>query len=93
MMELVNYMETLVWQYLPDMLAEHPDCCQCQHCRYDIAALALNFLPPRYVVTDKGQVLTKVRSLEQQFHVDIIAALTNAIILVMARPHHNRADE
>ncbi len=92
-MELANYMENLVWQYLPSVLADHPQACTCQRCRYDIAALALNFLPPRYVVTDKGQVLTKVKSLEQQFNVDIIAALTNAIILVMSRPHHNRADE
>ncbi len=92
-MELANYMENLVWQYLPDVLAGHPQACTCQRCRYDIVALALNFLPPRYAVTDKGQVLTKVKSLEQQFHVDIIAALTNAIILVTSRPHHSRADE
>jgi Late competence development protein ComFB. len=93
MMELINYMETLVWQYLPDVFAGHPGTCDCERCRYDVAALALNFLPPRYVVTEKGQVLTKVKSLDQQFNVDIIAALTNAIILVGARPHHTRPAE
>jgi competence protein ComFB len=92
-MELVNYMETLVWQYLPNQLANHPDACACKRCQYDIAALALNCLPPRYVVTDKGQTLTKVKSLDQQFYVDIVAALTNAITLVKSRPHHHRADE
>ena len=92
-MELINYMETLVWQHLPEQLANHADACNCKHCQYDIAALALNFLPPRYVVTDKGQTLSMVKSLDQQFYVDIIAGLTNAIILVKARPHHHRADE
>lgn len=92
-MELKNYMETLVWQYLPDVLASHRDACTCQHCRYDVAALALNFLPPRYVVTAKGQTLAKVKSLDQQFYVDIVTALTNAITLVKSRPHHNRVDE
>lgn len=92
-MELKNYMETLVWQYLPDVLASHRDVCTCQHCRFDIAALALNFLPPRYVVTNKGQTMAKVKSLDQQFYVDIVTALTNAITIVKSRPHHNRVDE
>lgn len=92
-MELKNYMENLVWQYLDDILASRPDACNCQHCRYDIAALALNFLPPRYVVTAKGQTIAKVKSLDQQFYVDVVAALTNAITLVRARPHHSREDE
>jgi len=92
-MELKNYMENLVWQYLPDVLAGHSNVCGCERCRYDVVALALNFLPPRYVVTEKGQVITKVKSLEQQFNVDLIAALTNAIIIVKSRPHHTRPPE
>ncbi|MDT8901803.1 late competence development ComFB family protein [Anaeroselena agilis] len=92
-MDLVNYMETLVWQHLPEQLANHEGACNCKRCQYDIAALALNFLPPRYVVTDKGQTLAKIKALDQQFYVDIIAALTNAIILVKSRPHHDRGDE
>lgn len=92
-MELKNYMENLVWQYMPNVLEGHTDICGCERCRYDIVALALNFLPPRYVVTEKGQIIAKVRLLEQQFNVDVIAALTNAIIIVKSRPHHTRPQE
>lgn len=92
-MELKNCMEPLVWQYIPDVLASHRDICTCEHCRYDIAALALNFLPPRHVVTTKGETIAKVRSLEQQFYVDLVSAITNAVTIVKSRPHHARGPE
>lgn len=88
-MELKNYMENLVWQYLDEVLTAHPDACHCEHCRYDIAALTLNFLPPRYVVTSQGQTWAKVNQLNQQFYVDIVSALSNAITIVKSRPHHD----
>lgn len=88
-MELKNYMEDIVWQNLDQLLAKQPDMCQCSKCRYDIMALALNFLPPRYVVTEAGETFTRIRSLEQQFSVDIITAITNAIIIVSNRPRHD----
>jgi competence protein ComFB len=89
-MELQNYMEILMWQKLDDVLDSHPGVCRCEKCRYDIAALAMNFLPPRYVVTDKGQIYTKIKALEQQFNIDIITAITNAVKVVSATPHHNQ---
>ena len=92
-MELRNYMETLVWQSIDEVVAGHQGVCPCERCRFDIVALALNFLPPRYVVTAKGETWAKVKVLEQQFYVDVITALTNAIILVKSRPHHNRTGD
>jgi len=87
-MELQNYMEILMWQRLDDVLDGHPAICRCEKCRYDIAALAMNFLPPRYVVTDKGQMYTKIKALEQQFMIDIITAITHAVTIVNRTPHH-----
>ena len=92
-MELKNYMETLVWQNMDDVIAGHKEICKCERCRFDVVALALNFLPPRYVVTVKGETWAKVKILEQQFYVDIISAITNAITLVKSRPHHNRLED
>ena len=89
-MELQNYMEILKWQKLDDVLDSHPGVCSCEKCRYDIAALAMNFLPPRYVVTDKGQIYTKIKALEQQFNIDIITAISNAVKVVSSVPHHNQ---
>ncbi len=90
-MELQNYMEILMWQRLDDVLDSHPGICHCERCRYDIAALAMNFLPPRYVVTDKGQIYTKIKALEQQFTIDIITAITHAVKIVNSTPRHEKA--
>lgn len=92
-MELKNYMENLVWQQVDDVIKAHPNACDCEKCRYDVVALALNFLPPRYVVTEKGQTYTRIKSLEQQFNIDIITAISNAIKIVNSKPHHNEASK
>ena len=92
-MELQNYMEILMWQRLDDVLDSHPGICRCEKCRYDIAALAMNFLPPRYVVTDRGQIYTKIKALEQQFNIDIITAITHAVKIVNGTPHHLNSGE
>lgn len=81
-------MEDLVWQRLDEVMARHKNCCTCENCRYDVAALALNFLPPRYIVTSKGETYTRVRALEQQFNVDIVTAISHAIQIVSSKPHH-----
>ncbi|SMD06532.1 late competence development ComFB family protein [Sporomusa malonica] len=88
-MQIKNYMEDLVWQRLDDVIATNTRACGCEKCRYDIAALALNFLPPRYTVTDQGETYTRIKSLEQQFNIDIITAITHAIQIVSKCPHHN----
>jgi competence protein ComFB len=92
-MELKNYMEDIVRQNLEEVLAEQEGICKCKKCCYDIMALTLNFLPPRYVVTEAGETFTRIKSLEQQFSVDIITAITNAIILVSNRPRHDEERE
>lgn len=90
--ELKNYMEDLVFQRLDHLIGADSKVCKCEKCRYDVAALALNFLPPRYVVTDKGETYARVKSLEQQFNVDIITAITHAIKIVSSQPHHDNAE-
>ncbi len=87
-MELKNYMENLVWEQLDSVLAAYPDICTCQKCRNDIVALALNALPPYYVVTGLGETYTKIHALEQQFSIDIVTAITNGIIRVNRQHKH-----
>jgi competence protein ComFB len=93
-MELKNYMEILMWYKIDELIEDTPEVCHCEKCRFDIAALAMNFLPPRYIVTDKGRIFTNVKTLEQQFTIDIITALTHAITIVKSHPQHvSEADE
>ncbi|KYZ77076.1 competence protein ComF [Anaerosporomusa subterranea] len=87
-MHLKNYMEDLVWEKLDEVMATQPDMCNCEQCRYDVASLALNYLPSRYVVTATGETYTRVKSLEMQFVIDIISAISRAMIIVQAKPRH-----
>lgn len=55
----------------------------------DVQALALNRLPPRYVVSDQGEVFARTVSLNSaQFEVDILHAVLTAISIVTAHPRH-----
>lgn len=87
-MHLKNYMEDLVWEKLGEMMAKQEDMCQCERCCHDVASLALNSLPPHYVVTDTGEVYTRVKGLETQFVIDIVSAISRAIVTVHAQPRH-----
>lgn len=87
-MQLKNFMEDLVLQRLDEVISSHTNICRCEKCRLDIAALALNFLPPRYIVTTQGETYSRISALEQQFNVDILTALSHAVQIVSGKPHH-----
>lgn len=89
-MELRNLMEKLVWERLEEVLdTQNTEFCACQQCRMDMAALSLNELPPRYVVTQRGEIFSKADILEIQRYVDVVAAVTKAVNLVKKKPRHN----
>jgi competence protein ComFB len=87
-----NYMEDCISDMLDSVLSEIHSC-SCEKCRYDITAIALNSLPPKYVVTKRGQLYTKLSVLQRQFDVDIISAITKAAVIVNRHPRHNDNDE
>lgn len=89
--EIKNYMEVCVRDSLVQVLTSL-GVCTCARCRYDIMALALNDLPPKYVVTHKGHIYTKLSALQNQFTVDIITAITQAAGIVSQRPRHDPND-
>lgn len=87
--ELKNLMEALVWQRLDEVMdPERGAGCWCDQCRMDMAALALNGLPPRYVVTQRGETYSKADILEIQRYVDVVAAVTKAVRTVRQNPRH-----
>ena len=86
-----NYMEDCVNDMLDSVLNDIRSC-TCEKCKYDITAIALNSLPSKYVVTKRGQLYTKLSALQQQFDVDIIAAITKAAVIVNRNPRHNVVD-
>ena len=82
-----NMMEIFMEQLFDDR-KDQIDCCTCPECRNDIIALALNQLPPRYVCTHKGELLSKVEQLAKQNRADAMTALTQAAEKVKEFPRH-----
>ena len=87
MQQLKNYMEEIVFSLVKEVL-DDINVCTCEKCILDIAAIALNDLPSRYIVSEKGELYSKINSLKQQFEVDVISAITKAAVLVKRRPRH-----
>lgn len=87
-----NYMEICVQEMLPTILKEI-NSCACEKCTLDILAISLNSLKPKYVVTKRGELYSKLAMLRHQFDVDIIAAITKAAVIVARDPRHNEDDE
>lgn len=87
MVTLKNYMEEVVFNLIDGVL-DDISMCKCELCVKDIAALALNSLPPKYIASEKGELYSKVNSLRNQFEVDVISAITKAAVLVKEAPRH-----
>ncbi len=87
-MKIFNYMEEVVKEKLDEIMDERNDLCKCQKCRLDIMVWALNRVPPKYVITEKGRMYTKLREQETQFKADVVRELVKAVQQVSKNPQH-----
>lgn len=87
MKKITNCMEISVKECL-DKLIEDSNGCKCEKCRYDMMAIALNNLKPYYVTTHLGEVITKIKNMEQQSEANIVVEVTKAIKKVHMSPKH-----
>lgn len=87
-LEMRNYMESMIRDRMPAVLAGMPSVCMCERCDMDRLAYALNKMPPKYVVTPMGKMYAKVAQLQVQFEADIVRAITDAAMLVEQNPNH-----
>ena len=83
---MANLMEELVINKL-DSTLDRFNCCKCDKCKKDIAALALNRLKPRYVVMKEGEQ-EKRRKAELENGSEVTGALVQAILVVKKAPWH-----
>ncbi|RCK78865.1 MAG: hypothetical protein OZSIB_1015 [Candidatus Ozemobacter sibiricus] len=86
--QMINKMESVVKSVVENYLHDHPDICSCERCTLDMIALTLNALPPRYVVTTLGEVVTSVDLQGIQSTADIMMALMRSIEIVKKKPRH-----
>lgn len=81
---LVNLAEQLVADRL-DAVFEKFNCCRCDKCRRDVAALALNAIPAQYVVAAPEDLPALLAEADTK---EIAGALVKAILYVKAHPNH-----
>ncbi len=87
-MKMSNYMEDIVTEELERLLSKKDDICKCYKCKLDMMVLALNRLPPKYVITERGRIYTRLKETETQFKADVVRELTKAIMQVSSNPQH-----
>ncbi len=87
-MQIQNYMEDVVQEELELLLEERRNICKCNKCKLDMMVWTLNRLPPRYVITNRGRLYTKLKEQEVQFKADVVKELTKAIDFVAKNPQH-----
>ncbi|MTI79611.1 MAG: competence protein ComFB [Firmicutes bacterium] len=88
---LHNYTETAVLQLLNDVIKNHQkenEMCTCERCRQDIMAIALNNLPPSYIVTDTGEIITQVSFNQFGGRAQVITQIMKAAEIVASNPRH-----
>lgn len=85
-MILTNLMEELVLSRLDSTLMRF-NCCKCNKCKKDIAALTLNKLSPRYVVMKRGDK-EKHKQADTEYGSAVTGALVQSIMLVKKEPRH-----
>ena len=85
--KIVNLMEYLVIEQF-EKIKYDLDICQCDICKMDIIAKALNDLPSKYYVSEEGKEQSRLNLLRQRFDIDITTAIEKAAILVQQNPNH-----
>lgn len=86
-LQLKNYIEKLVLNATSSLIQKE-NCCDCERCKMDIMAIALNNLNPRYIVATDTEIYAKLIALEQQFDVDVTKEITKAIQIVKENARH-----
>lgn len=87
-MKPVNILEPLVFKLIEEQLKNHEGICTCPKCKADMAAITLNNIPPRYVVTDLGNCLAKTDLLDNQNSTILLVEVSKAIEYVSKNPKH-----
>lgn len=88
-LEYRNLMEEVVLQNV-DTVMEAAGCCTCDACKSDVIAYTLNHLPAHYVATRQGRLMVKLESCALQSRADVVAAISEAAVLVAKHPRHGR---
>ena len=84
---LINIVEELVREKV-DELIKDIDMCQCENCKLNACAIALNNLPPHYVTTERGALLAELLATKVDYQVNVAVEVSKALLIVKELPLH-----
>ncbi len=88
MVKVLNAMESVVYDKLELILEKEEAGCRCEQCMSDVICLTLNKIPPKYVASDAGVLLTKVSVVTHQDEIDILNKIVESLVIVRKNPRH-----
>lgn len=83
-----NLMEKIVLDKLDEIWNKF-DGCKCERCKDDILACTLNHIPPRYVVSNEGELYARVERLSADSELELVKIISQSINVVSANPSHD----
>lgn len=86
-----NAVEDHVAEAYQSLRPHFPEFCGCEMCHADVMVYALNRLPPRYVATLEGTVVTEVNLDKQQGRASIDVAVMDGFRRVALSPRCSKA--
>jgi competence protein ComFB len=89
-MKLRNLVEDHVAESYQTLRSHFPDFCGCAVCHADVLVYAMNRLPPRYVATLEGTVVTEVNLEKNQGRASIEVAVMEGFKRVTRSPRCGR---
>jgi competence protein ComFB len=81
-----NLVEEHVQASYASLLSRFPDFCGCDTCRDDVLVYTLNRVPPRYVASRQGSVVTEVNLEKDQNRAAIDVAMLDGLRKVSQAP-------
>lgn len=83
-----NYIEKFVRDELKHMFEMDKTICKCDNCYQDIMTLTMNNMPPMYVASDVGHILTMYNLTKDQLRAQVMVEILKAVMTVKKNPRH-----
>lgn len=87
LLELKNVVKEVVWDLVENNL-QSLNICKCSKCKHDVLALTLNNVKPKYVVTQRGALISKTDYMSRTAQMDLITEIAKAARIVKENPRH-----
>jgi len=83
-----NYIEKFVRDEMKHMFEIDKTICKCDNCYQDIMTLTMNNMPPMYVASDVGHILTMYNLSKDQLRAQVMVEILKAVMTVKKNPRH-----